>query len=108
MLTLELQSPSLPPGQRLAIDLSDPSGLNRWKENPVHINEGAEYKYAPRSLCSAGVSTMYLTASHSVRITFDVQGTIVSVLGTLSITPALSNLLIVQPIGSAVPAGGKT
>ena len=44
MLTLELDSPTLPPGKKLILDIQDPSQLANVKKNPINIKEGVEYK----------------------------------------------------------------
>lgn len=44
VLTLELDSPTLPPGKKLILDLQDPSQLTNVKKNPINIKEGVEYK----------------------------------------------------------------
>jgi Rho GDP-dissociation inhibitor len=43
-LTLELVSPTLPPGKKIAIDLLDPSKAELTKKDPIIIKEGVEYK----------------------------------------------------------------
>ncbi|KAI0693811.1 immunoglobulin E-set [Cytidiella melzeri] len=43
ILTLELHSPTLPPGKTITINLSDTAHLEEIKKNPIHIKEGAEY-----------------------------------------------------------------
>ena len=45
MLTLELHSPTLPPGKTIAFDLKDTAKLADTKKNPIVIKEGVEYKY---------------------------------------------------------------
>lgn len=57
VLTLELDSPTLPPGKKLAFDLADTAKLADLKKNPVVIKEGVEY---------------------NVRITFKVNHSIIS------------------------------
>ncbi|KAH7887874.1 immunoglobulin E-set [Phlebopus sp. FC_14] len=57
VLTLELDSPTLPPGKTLIFDLSDTAKLADIKKNPIIIKEGVEY---------------------NVRITFKVNHSIVS------------------------------
>jgi len=57
VLTLELDSPTLPAGKSIVIDLKDPSKLADLKKNPVIIKEGVEY---------------------NVRITFKVNHSIIS------------------------------
>ncbi|KAG6336341.1 hypothetical protein ID866_2736 [Astraeus odoratus] len=43
VLALELQSPTLPPGKKLAFDLSDRERVSELKKNPITIKEGVEY-----------------------------------------------------------------
>ncbi|KIM68674.1 hypothetical protein SCLCIDRAFT_1208870 [Scleroderma citrinum Foug A] len=57
VLTLELASPTLPPGKQLSIDLNDPKQIAETKKNPIIIKEGVEY---------------------NVRITFKVNHSIIS------------------------------
>ncbi|EPQ59340.1 E set domain-containing protein [Gloeophyllum trabeum ATCC 11539] len=57
VLTLELVSPSMPPGKRLHLNLQDQAQLQEFKKNPVTIKEGVEY---------------------NVRITFKVNHSIIS------------------------------
>lgn len=45
MLTLELDSPTLPPGRKIVFDLKDTAKLVDTKKNPIVIKEGVEYKY---------------------------------------------------------------
>lgn len=44
VLTLELASPTLPPGKKLSLDIQDPAQLANVKKNPIIIKEGVEYK----------------------------------------------------------------
>lgn len=45
ILTLELESPSLPPGKTIVLDLTNPAGgFDQLKKNPITIKEGVEYK----------------------------------------------------------------
>ncbi|EGO27434.1 hypothetical protein SERLADRAFT_460845 [Serpula lacrymans var. lacrymans S7.9] len=57
VLTLELDSPTLPPGKKLIFNLSDTAKLADTKKNPIVIKEGVEY---------------------NVRITFKVNHSIIS------------------------------
>jgi len=57
VLTLELVSPSMPPGNRLHLNLQDPAQVQEFKKNPVTIKEGVDY---------------------NVRITFKVNHSIIS------------------------------
>ncbi|KAG2118886.1 immunoglobulin E-set [Suillus discolor] len=57
VLTLELDSPTLPPGKTLVFDLNDAAKLADTKKNPIIIKEGVEY---------------------NVRITFKVNHSIIS------------------------------
>jgi len=43
VISLELVSPTLPPGKRLGFDLTDASRLAEMKKNPIIIKEGIEY-----------------------------------------------------------------
>jgi len=43
VLTLELESPSLPAGRKIVFDLTDPANVARLPKNPVTIKEGVEY-----------------------------------------------------------------
>ncbi|KAG5340992.1 hypothetical protein C0989_012366 [Termitomyces sp. Mn162] len=44
ILTLELDSPTLPAGKKIVLDLKDPIRLAEAKKNPITIKEGVEYK----------------------------------------------------------------
>ena len=44
VLSLELVSPTLPPGKTLVLDLTNPQQLAEAKKNPFTIKEGIEYK----------------------------------------------------------------
>jgi len=57
VLTLELDSPTLPPGRKIVFDLKDTAKLLDTKKNPIVIKEGVEY---------------------NVRITFKVNHSIIS------------------------------
>ncbi|KAF8211260.1 rho GDP-dissociation inhibitor [Mycena galopus ATCC 62051] len=57
VMTLELDSPTLPPGKKIAFDLSDTARLADTKKNPIVIKEDVEY---------------------NVRITFKVNHSIIS------------------------------
>ncbi|KAF8665583.1 hypothetical protein AX16_000041 [Volvariella volvacea WC 439] len=57
VLTLELDSPTLPPGKRIVVDLTNKDQLADTKKNPIIIKEGVEY---------------------NVRITFKVNHSIIS------------------------------
>ena len=48
VLTLELDSPTLPPGKKIVFDLKDTAKLRDLKDNPLSIKEGVEYKYVDR------------------------------------------------------------
>ncbi|OSD04388.1 rho GDP-dissociation inhibitor [Trametes coccinea BRFM310] len=43
LLTLELVSPTLPPGRHLVMNLQDRAGLENLKKHPITIKEGVEY-----------------------------------------------------------------
>jgi hypothetical protein len=45
VLSLFLTSPSLPPGQRIELNISDPAHIAEVRKNPITIKEGVEYKY---------------------------------------------------------------
>ncbi|KAF9469026.1 immunoglobulin E-set [Collybia nuda] len=57
VLTLELDSPTLPAGKKIVFDLNDTAKLAETKKNPIIIKEGVEY---------------------NVRITFKVNHSIIS------------------------------
>jgi Rho GDP-dissociation inhibitor len=44
VLTLELDSPTLPAGKKIVFDLKDTAKLADTKKNPIVIKEGVEYK----------------------------------------------------------------
>lgn len=44
VLTLELDSPTLPAGRKIVFDLKDTAKLLETKKNPIIIKEGVEYK----------------------------------------------------------------
>jgi Rho GDP-dissociation inhibitor len=76
VLTLELVSPTLPPGKKIAFNLADPNAIASLKKTPVVIKEGVEYKSVKPS--AAGGQRMLISAC-SVRITFKVNHSIISV-----------------------------
>lgn len=43
VLTLELGSPTLPPGKTIVFELSDPAKIAELKKTPITIKEGVEY-----------------------------------------------------------------
>jgi len=43
VLTLELESPTLPESKKIVIDVQDPAKLADVKKNPITIKEGVEY-----------------------------------------------------------------
>ena len=45
VVSLELASPTLPPGKELVMNLLDPAVLASMKKNPVTIKEGIEFKW---------------------------------------------------------------
>jgi hypothetical protein len=45
VFTLELDSPTLPPGKKIIFQLSDTAKLADTKHHPIAIKEGVEYKY---------------------------------------------------------------
>lgn len=53
VLTLELDSPTLPAGRKIVFDLKDVAKLADTKKNPIIIKEGIEYKSASglRPIC---------------------------------------------------------
>jgi len=57
VLTLELDSPTLPAGRKIILDINDPKQLQEVKKKPIVIKEGVEY---------------------NVRITFKVNHSIIS------------------------------
>lgn len=44
-MTLELASPTLPPGKKIILNVTDAAHLSDLKKNPVVIKEGVEYKF---------------------------------------------------------------
>lgn len=74
VLTLELDSPTLPAGKQLIFNLKDTAKLADTKKNPIIIKEGIEYKCVPSHSLSSRVSPFI-----SVRITFKVNHSIISV-----------------------------
>jgi Rho GDP-dissociation inhibitor len=50
VLTLELASPSLPPGKKIVFDLKDTAKLADTKKKPIIIKEGVEYKYESKPI----------------------------------------------------------
>ena len=74
VLTLELDSPTLPQGKKLIFELADTEKLADTKKNPIVIKEGVEYKCV--SMCSP---TSFISHFFSVRITFKVNHSIISV-----------------------------
>lgn len=54
VLTLELDSPTLPPGKKILFNLADTARLADTKKNPIIIKEGIEYKCV--SSCSPSSS----------------------------------------------------
>jgi Rho GDP-dissociation inhibitor len=44
VLTLELDSPTLPAGRKIVFDLKDTAKLLDTKKTPIIIKEGVEYK----------------------------------------------------------------
>lgn len=74
VLTLELDSPTLPPEKKLVFELADTVKLADIKKNPIIIKEGVEYKcVSPHSPSSS------ISCYASVRITFKVNHSIISV-----------------------------
>ena len=45
VVSLELASPTLPPGKELVMNLLEPAALASMKKNPVTIKEGIEFKW---------------------------------------------------------------
>ena len=45
VLSMELASPTLPPGKTIALDLQNPTALADAKKVPITIKEGVEYKF---------------------------------------------------------------
>jgi len=45
VLTLELDSPTLPSGKKITVNIQDRALLESLKKNPISIKEGVEYKY---------------------------------------------------------------
>jgi len=44
VLTLELASPTLPPGRKIVVNIQNPAEVAELKKNPIIIKEGVEYK----------------------------------------------------------------
>lgn len=44
ILTLELDSPSLPPGKKIVLELANKDAMADLKKHPIIIKEGVEYK----------------------------------------------------------------
>ena len=44
MLTLELDSPTLPSGKKIILDLKDTAAVANTKSDPIIIKEGVDYK----------------------------------------------------------------
>lgn len=44
MLTLELNSPTLPVGKKIVLELQDAVAVADTKKHPIVIKEGVEYK----------------------------------------------------------------
>lgn len=44
MLTLELNSQTLPEGKKIVLDLQDSAAVANTKKNPILIKEGVDYK----------------------------------------------------------------
>ena len=44
ILSLELASPTMPPGKTLVMNLQDRAQIDSLKKNPINIKEGVEYK----------------------------------------------------------------
>jgi len=59
VVTLELDSPTLPPGKKIGFNIQDRAYLDNLKKNPISIKEGIEYKYVSgrpaRSALTAGM-----------------------------------------------------
>ena len=45
-MSLELASPTMPPGKTLVMNLQDRAQIDSLKKNPINIKEGVEYKCA--------------------------------------------------------------
>jgi Rho GDP-dissociation inhibitor len=45
VLTLQLVSPTLPPGKKITFNLQDQTALASLRKDPIVIKEGVEYKY---------------------------------------------------------------
>jgi len=63
VLTLELASPTLPPGKQIVFRLQDTALLSNLKKNPISIKEGVEYKYADGSLARSPLTTVAILVS---------------------------------------------
>lgn len=78
MLTLELESPSLPAGKKIVFDLTDPATVARLPKNPVTIKEGVEYQYVGLFFVLGSWDRVFNLLSYSVRITFKVNHSIIT------------------------------
>ncbi|KAF8222734.1 E set domain-containing protein [Tricholoma matsutake] len=56
VLTLELDSPTLPAGKRIVFDLKDTAKLLDTKKTPIIIKEGVEYKVRVTSKWSSALA----------------------------------------------------
>ena len=69
MLALELDSPTLPPGKKISVNIQDKALLDHLKKNPISIKEGVEYKFVverpARSALTAGVVLVSESLSRS-------------------------------------------
>jgi len=70
VLALELDSPTLPPGKKISVNIQDQALLAHLKKNPISIKEGVEYKYVnerlARSVLTAGVVLVFESPSRSI------------------------------------------
>jgi len=69
VLALELDSPTLPPGKKISVNIQEDALLKHLKKNPISIKEGVEYKYAnewpARSGLTAGLVLAFESLSRS-------------------------------------------
>ena len=70
VLALQLDSPTLPPGKKISVNIQDKAALDNLKKNPISIKEGVEYKYVNerpvRSALTAGVVLVSESLSRSI------------------------------------------
>ncbi|KAG6903387.1 hypothetical protein C0995_013140 [Termitomyces sp. Mi166 len=68
VLTLELDSPTLPAGKKIVLDLKDTARLAEAKKNPINIKEGVEYKGTIDTDGAQGVRYMQVVKRAGVKV----------------------------------------